>query len=94
MFKYEKVPNFNVFSAFLLQIFIFQSANAQLFSPFSQNSSFTQVYNGNAAWGDFDNDGDLDIFVNGVYTSTAGKFTGIYRNDNDSFVLVSNLPFL
>jgi len=38
----------------------------------------------NAAWGDYDNDGDLDILV---FTSTNGK---LYRNDGDfNFSLIS-----
>ncbi|MSQ82726.1 MAG: hypothetical protein EXR77_07390 [Myxococcales bacterium] len=35
----------------------------------------------NAAWGDYDNDGDLDLVIAGVYT---GHFTRLYRNDGDS----------
>jgi hypothetical protein len=40
------------------------------------------VFNGAfAAWGDYDNDGDLDLFYNG----------SIYRNDAGSFTLIANL---
>ncbi|HSU52859.1 MAG TPA: FG-GAP-like repeat-containing protein, partial [Candidatus Dormibacteraeota bacterium] len=40
------------------------------------------VFNGAfAAWGDYDNDGDLDLFYNG----------SVYRNDSGSFTLVANL---
>ncbi len=38
------------------------------------------VYNGNASWGDFDNDKDLDILITG---NTGNKpFTAVYQNNN------------
>ncbi len=40
----------------------------------------------NAAWGDFDNDGDLDLVIGGVYT---GHYTRLYRNDGDHFADVT-----
>lgn len=42
------------------------------------------IYNGNATWGDMDNDKDLDILI----TGNVGKkpFTAIYRNDNGKYV--------
>ena len=38
------------------------------------------VYSGNAAWGDFDNDGDLDVALLGTTTSS-GLLTRVYRNN-------------
>ena len=35
-----------------------------------------------AAWGDYDNDGDLDILLTG---SNGGKISKVYRNDSGSF---------
>jgi uncharacterized repeat protein (TIGR01451 family) len=52
------------------------------------------VENGSVDWGDFDNDGDLDILLTG-YNSTEGRVTRIYRNNgNGSFTLVNlyNVP--
>ena len=40
----------------------------------------TGVQNGSAAWGDYDNDGDLDILLSGL--SDSGNVTKIYRNNN------------
>jgi hypothetical protein len=40
---------------------------------------------GQVAWGDYDNDGDLDLAVSGSITSTT-DITRVYRNDNNSFV--------
>ncbi len=44
--------------------------------------SLTGVYNSSVAWGDYDNDGDLDILLTGTYgTTTISK---IYRNNGDN----------
>jgi hypothetical protein len=42
------------------------------------------VIQGQVAWGDYDNDGDLDILLNGE--TGAGKITKIYRNDAGVFL--------
>ncbi len=63
-------------------------AYVQLFHNLG-NATFTAttpnlpaVFNGAfAAWGDYDNDGDLDLFYNG----------SVYRNDAGTFTLVANL---
>ena len=40
-----------------------------------------------SAWGDYDNDGDLDILLTGSYQ------TKIYRNDSSNFVSINhNIP--
>jgi len=45
----------------------------------------TGVYSCSLAWGDYDNDGDLDLAVSGQVAS--GSYAGkIYRNDNGTFV--------
>jgi hypothetical protein len=61
------------------------------FASFSQQLPFTNINAtleglgfSNAAWGDFDNDGDLDVALTGEPGSTK-PVTKIYRNDNGSF---------
>jgi hypothetical protein len=58
-------------------------------SFFSENilDSLT-VEHGEAQWGDYDNDGDLDIMVAGNLTDGNGNYTlalRIYNNDNDNY---------
>jgi predicted nucleotidyltransferase len=49
-----------------------------------------EVYNGSAAWGDYDNDGDLDILLTGETNS--GDTSVVYRNNNDnSFTLQTSI---
>jgi hypothetical protein len=47
------------------------------------------VFYGNVSWGDYDNDGDLDLIFNGYFK------TRIYRNDNGSFTSINpELPIM
>ena len=39
-------------------------------------------------WGDFDNDGDLDVAITGAPTSF-GAFSGVFRNDGGTFVNIA-----
>jgi hypothetical protein len=57
----------------------------------NDDSTFTDVQAGlegswatAASWGDYDNDGDLDLLMCGYGSN--GAFTKIYRNDNGTFV--------
>lgn len=45
----------------------------------SQNSNFKDVYNGDVKWGDFDNDGDMDVLLSGVQEN-GNIITSIYKN--------------
>jgi hypothetical protein len=57
-------------------------------------ASLTGVYEGAGRWGDYDNDGDLDILLTGEFG--AGYLTWIYRNNgNNTFTQVeTGLPAL
>ncbi|MCC3500520.1 MAG: S8 family serine peptidase, partial [Microcoleus sp. PH2017_15_JOR_U_A] len=58
----------------------------------NDNGSFTDigapltgVFSGDAAWGDYDNDGDLDVLLTGLTPSNSSPVAKIYRNDAGSF---------
>ncbi len=46
-------------------------------------------YESSADWGDYDNDGDLDILICG-YAGSSQSFSEIYRNDGGSFILTGS----
>jgi hypothetical protein len=48
----------------------------------------THVYNGSVAWGDYDNDGDLDLAMTGKVLG-GPIVTKIYRNDGGNFVSIA-----
>ena len=56
--------------------------------------SFSGVLAGNVAWGDYDNDGDLDLLVTGLTSPNAAgvAVTRLYRNDGGVFTSVAH-PF-
>ncbi len=60
---------------------IYRNDGNQIFNEI--NTSIVGLYNGFGAWGDYDNDGDLDILLSG---NSAGPISTIFRNDANSFV--------
>ena len=63
------------------------SAVAGCFMLWSEPAGVVGPADGSVAWGDYDNDGDLDLAVNG-YDGTARRFR-VYRNDSGTFNLHS-----
>ena len=54
--------------------------------------SLIGVYYSSAAWGDYDNDGDLDILLTGY--SNSGPVSKIYRNNgNNTFTEQTSISF-
>ncbi|MCX6879308.1 MAG: VCBS repeat-containing protein, partial [Verrucomicrobia bacterium] len=58
---------------------------------FSENTAagLKDIY-GAAAWGDYDNDGDLDLVLSGAYGANV-SFTDVYRNNGDGTFTALNL---
>ncbi|BFM39586.1 FG-GAP-like repeat-containing protein [Synechocystis sp. LKSZ1] len=52
------------------------------------SAGLTGVFYGAVAWGDYDNDGDLDILLTGR-TQASARITRIYRNDSGTFTDIS-----
>ena len=66
-------------------LFIAADLEAQPFTDI--NAGLMQLYVGSAAWGDYDNDGDLDILINGY--DGINVYSLVYRNDSGSFVNIN-----
>jgi len=58
---------------------LFQNNGDETFSE--TTNTFTGAWLGDAAWGDYDNDGNLDLLLSGFYNP--GRITNIYRNNGD-----------
>ncbi|MDA3884441.1 MAG: FG-GAP-like repeat-containing protein [Candidatus Delongbacteria bacterium] len=57
-----------------------------LYSQFSKiPSSFEEISDSSVEWGDFDNDGDLDLLLTGTPYANYYPITKIYRNDSHTF---------
>lgn len=70
---------------------LYRNDGGNAFTPL--NPALPGVSNSAVAWGDYDNDGDLDLVLAG--NSSGGRLTRIYRNDESTFVDTNaNLPGL
>lgn len=54
--------------------------------------NLTSLYGGDATWCDYDNDGDLDIFLIGSQINTSNNFVRFYRNRNELNNLNNQVP--
>ncbi len=76
-----------------LLVLLYQNILAQSFSEVA-NTPIIPVIGSNHQWGDYDNDGDLDLLISGKTTKTSG-LTVLYENlGNDSFQIDSSIYFL
>ena len=56
------------------------------------NAGLTGLHYSDVAWGDYDNDGDLDVLISGEDANDVGQ-TKLYKNEgNDTFTEVTGLP--
>ena len=53
------------------------------------NAALDPVFRSTAVWGDYDNDGDLDILLAGYSPARPSPIAKIYRNDGGNFVAIS-----
>ena len=69
---------------------IYHNAGAGIFSD--NGATLPQLDNAAAAWGDCDNDGDLDLLISGLADGTNGpvSVTEIYRNDGSNHFISLN----
>jgi hypothetical protein len=54
------------------------------------NAPVMQLNGGSVTWVDYDNDGDLDLFICGSPDYGASVYSKLYRNDNGQFTEVQN----
>ena len=71
----------------LLAMFIFSTANAQVFTTPAWTTD--SIAEGDAAWGDYDGDGDLDLLVTGHSASNFNERTIVYENTGSGFTPLS-----
>jgi len=78
------------FIAPVFLVFFAITISAQQFTNI--NAGLSGLHYSDVAWGDYDNDGDLDVIIAGLDSGNYGV-TKLYKNEgSDSFVEVTGLP--
>ncbi|HAQ62392.1 TPA: VCBS repeat-containing protein, partial [Candidatus Delongbacteria bacterium] len=57
------------------------------------NAAVPYIEDSSVSWGDYDNDGDLDLFMTGLAESKSVWMSDIYRNDGNGIFTRLNAPF-
>jgi len=66
---------------------LFVGTNVSMAQFTDQPVELAGISSGCAVWGDYDQDGDLDILISGTTNGfSSGVITQIYRNDNGQFI--------
>jgi len=63
---------------------LYFNQNGTLIRDSLASASLIQVAGGDVAWGDYDNDGEVDLLLSG--SNADGVFTKLYRNDAAAFI--------
>lgn len=58
------------------------------------NTNLPGIFYGTSAWGDYDNDGDLDILLAGSQGALGKRIGQVFQNNNGTFDQTINLPGL
>ena len=74
--------------------YLYRNEGGGTFTRVGAGTALDGTFNGTAAaWGDYDNDGDLDLFVSCANFFTSGRPNLFYQNNgNDTFTPLTSLP--
>ncbi|MCA0444638.1 MAG: fibronectin type III domain-containing protein [Bacteroidetes bacterium] len=72
-----------ILSVTLFMFLVFNQTHAQPFT--SQNPGLPLTTGSRVVWGDYDNDGDLDLLFSGYQSSTSSSLIYLLKNTNGSF---------
>ena len=72
----------------LLMILSVWFSYGQMFTD--ANAGFPQLSNSFSAWGDYDGDGDMDLYFVGELNANDPDYGGLYENNNGSFTELTN----
>jgi len=67
---------------------IYRNIATDLFNK-EDNQDLPGIYQSSAEWGDYDNDGDLDVVLTGTMTESGDLISAVYNNKND---FVNQIP--
>ncbi len=75
----------------IIILIISNGINAQNFQPTTVPSGLPNLGNSNAAWGDYDQDGDYDLLLSGIDNLT-NVTCALYRNNGDTSFSNAGIP--
>jgi hypothetical protein len=77
----------------LLALTQLSQLNANAAGPFLLSTELLSAWNGGAAWGDYDNDGDLDLLISAEIPGSSTNLTQIWHNEgNGTFSFINFNP--
>ncbi|WNJ19201.1 FG-GAP-like repeat-containing protein [Pontibacter sp. G13] len=73
------------------QTYLYRNTGTGRFVSDARGDVFPELSEGDAAWADYDNDGDLDVMITGLNGN--GAFSGLYRQEESGFVMDTLFDF-